>query len=950
MRPTLSVSSFANLPTLPTGAAGGVGRAFLERGACFGRFVVLHLVGRGAMGEVYAAYDPQLDRKIALKQLNPSPDEPLARARLINEARAAARVSHPNVVTVYDAFDHGDAPFIAMEFVEGQTLTAWLEKTNGDWSQRLAVMLEAGRGLAAAHASGLIHRDFKPDNVFVGGGRVKVGDFGLARLTPLDQPQLPPDAGPRPFSPRLSRTGAVMGTPAYMSLEQLRGQRVDARTDQFSFCAATFEALFGRRPYAGDSLASLAVAISSGAVEEPERSGVPARVLRALRKGLSASADARFADMGALLAELERGAAAGRRKKELAAGATVAALGIFAAAAAARSPPACTGIETRLVGVWDAERRASVERAFLATGAPYAASTWAAVGSALDSYAQRWVNEQTAACEATRVRGEQSDHVLGLRSTCLDQRLRGLDALVDTLASADRAVLERADAAAGKLEPLSACANTAALQARVAPPADAETRALVSQVEQRLARARADLDSGRFEQGLALARAATEEARRIGYRPLQAQASLLAGKLELAAADYGRARESLLTALWAAEAARDDRVATEAYTELTWVSGAQVEKSGENQQWARHAEAALERLGGDPHLEAALAERKSFLLEDRGELEQALQSVSRSVALKEQLYGADDVNVANALLQRGSVLTELGRFDSAIEDAQKALRTSRLRLGPAHPSTGRAELELGRFFMRAGKWAEAELHTLAALANYRAALGGQNLKLVAPLCNAAGILAHEGKLAEALALLSEALELQRALDGDDTTAVAQLLGNRAGFFSALGKHAEEAADLARARDILDQARDPSPVLVAVVTGNHANALLAIGRLEEALAAYEKALAVREKAVGPQHPALAYYLTGIGQVQLQSGTPARGLPALERALTLRQQRGVGQTERAETAFVLAQSLVASGRELARARRLADEARALFLAAGAAGQRRLALVEQWSRARK
>src|SRR5450432_4380055 len=167
------------------------GQATLARGATIGRYVVLGLVGRGGMGEVYAAYDPELDRKVAVKLLRVKPGNGVSlaegRQRTLREAQAIARLSHPNVVIVFDVGTFEDQVFIAMEFVDGNTVTYWLQSQLRSWQDILKVFMAAGRGLTAAHDKGLVHRDFKPDNVMVGrDGQVRVMDFGLARQ--MDKP------------------------------------------------------------------------------------------------------------------------------------------------------------------------------------------------------------------------------------------------------------------------------------------------------------------------------------------------------------------------------------------------------------------------------------------------------------------------------------------------------------------------------------------------------------------------------------------------------------------------------------------------------------------------------------------------------------------------------------------------------------------------------------------
>jgi len=284
----------------------------LARGQRVGRYEVLDLVGQGAMGAVYAAHDPELDRVVALKLLRAEVTDARQReelvARMRREARAMAKLSHPEVITVHDVGSHGDQLFVAMELVRGGTLRTWLAKGGHSQAEVLEVFRSAGRGLAAAHAAGLVHRDFKPDNVLIGDdGRVRVTDFGLARSLEDREGETPgvPDSANAGAS-RLTRTGVMVGTPAYMSPEQLRGETADARSDVFSFCVALHEAIYGQHPFAGKTFAKRRAAVLTGTVTPPPaRPGVPANVRKALARGLRPDPAERPASMTELLGELE---------------------------------------------------------------------------------------------------------------------------------------------------------------------------------------------------------------------------------------------------------------------------------------------------------------------------------------------------------------------------------------------------------------------------------------------------------------------------------------------------------------------------------------------------------------------------------------------------------------------------------------------------------------------
>jgi serine/threonine protein kinase len=275
-----------------------------------GRYLVLSTLGAGGMGVVVSAYDPQLDRKVALKLLrgNLGVTTKEARARLRREAQAIAQLNHPNVVGVYDVGTTDDNDlYIAMEFVEGDTVSRWLKAWPRTWREKLEIFLQAARGLYAAHSVGLLHRDFKPDNVLVGGdGRVRVTDFGLARSL------LGLDAGDDParsvsqvtaLQTELTATGTVLGTPRYMPPEQLVGPDIDARSDQFSFCVALYEALYGNHPLAAQTAVGM-LERGERAQPAPTTSDVPVWVGKVVARGLERERNKRYPTMAELMAEL----------------------------------------------------------------------------------------------------------------------------------------------------------------------------------------------------------------------------------------------------------------------------------------------------------------------------------------------------------------------------------------------------------------------------------------------------------------------------------------------------------------------------------------------------------------------------------------------------------------------------------------------------------------------
>lgn len=288
---------------------------FLKCGDKIRRFTILERLGVGGMAVVYVAHDPRWKAKVAIKLAQPELSDPCAQKRRWSEAEALARLSHPNVVAIYEVGLFEGQVFIAEEFVDGCDLEAWLHIEERTLQEIIGIFLQAGRGLAAAHAARLVHRDFKPSNVLVGkDGRARVADFDLARDT--DEP--PTASGPEPpaglakatalhkISGRLTQTGALLGTPRYMPPEQFHGEPLDERSDQFSYCVSLYEAVCGVRPFPGESFKKLKQRICSGDIEPPAKGKeLPTWLASILERGLSVARQDRYPSLDALLEALQ---------------------------------------------------------------------------------------------------------------------------------------------------------------------------------------------------------------------------------------------------------------------------------------------------------------------------------------------------------------------------------------------------------------------------------------------------------------------------------------------------------------------------------------------------------------------------------------------------------------------------------------------------------------------
>ncbi|HEY5089501.1 MAG TPA: serine/threonine-protein kinase, partial [Polyangia bacterium] len=563
--------------------------------ALVGRYRLLRLVGRGGMGEVYAAHDPELDRRVAIKILRADarPDD-IEAARLLREAQAVAKLSHPNVVAIHDVGTAAGRMFLAMELVEGETLATWLDRRRRSLDEILRMFVMAGRGLSAAHRVGIVHRDFKPQNVMVSrDDTARVMDFGLAAR-----------GGPATSNePRLTRVGSILGTPLYMSPEQLVGQPVDPRADQFSFCVALWEALYGARPFEGATLLEIRTAVLADRPRPgPLQARVPRRVRAALERGLSVDRSKRFPNMESLLSALVD--APKRRHGQTVAVVAASALalagtGILVRAWRLRSLDSAACAPTAsLANVWeagpDSRPRREMRTAFAASEVGDARARFERTSRILDAYADSWVGLSREACEARR---DGTDKVSPLRSACLDRRRAELAALTDVLAQADTKIVRRSIGAALSLRRLDACSDPGVLKAAPPLPADPALRARVESLTNQLLALRASAEAGHDWQTLELIGALTEEVRAAAYEPLLTETLLVHARIR-SPFDPEAAIPLYEEAYKHAEALRNDAFEAEAAIQLAAIVGTIQHRFAEGDHWLGLAEVALGHGGG----------------------------------------------------------------------------------------------------------------------------------------------------------------------------------------------------------------------------------------------------------------------------------------------------------------------------------------------------------------
>jgi len=699
---TLAAGEPADAPALP------------RPGDLVGRYRVRAQVGAGGMGVVFAAHDPELDRDVALKLLRVDlfatvEDPEAAGERLRREARAMAKLRHPNLVAAFDIGTHGGRLFIAMELVP-RTLRGWLAERPRPWAEIVEVLAGAGRGLAAAHALGIVHRDFKPDNVLVGDdGAARVSDFGLARVG--GAARTPVGATSLDGAIAVSRTAELVGTPLYMAPEQLRGERADARSDQFSFCVTLYEALWGKRPYgAGEppSLRGLLENLDAGRLRPPPPKGTPAWLRAAVLRGLDPHPAARFPSMEALLAALRPPPRRGRALALAATAAAVITVGAVVGVRVASRPPPCAPADPRALFTDDARRALQT-----AAATPESRAEATAVEAALDRYAAAWVDARLDACRATRVRGEQSEALLDARVRCLDDR--ALEARATTALFTDaRTVATHGREMASRLTPLSACTANGALTGVAPPPADPAQRARYDNVNQQLAAARARYESGDYETAVIETQPVVDAARALGHAPTTARAQLLLGLSLANRQRWDEARRALEEAARFGDEARDDRTRAAALTRLIWVHQAK----GDTEALARterEATSVLQRLDREPDLAYALEIALGSVDFTRGRFTEAEAHTGRAFALAERIFGPDDLRLASAAYNRGAALTELGRFDEAGTLIRRALDIRRRARGPDHADTASTESSYADLLRLTGRHEEA----LALLAHAR---------------------------------------------------------------------------------------------------------------------------------------------------------------------------------------------------------------------------------------
>ncbi len=899
------------------------------QGAMLGRYVVVGEAGTGGMGVVVRAYDPKLRREVALKRLRIAGGISSARAGaagVLREARAMARLAHPNVLAVYDVEEIEARSYLVMEYVEGTTLREWIGTVGRPWRETLAMLVQAARGLAAAHAMGIVHRDFKPTNVLIGsaspgsadGGRARVMDFGLARGTDeLDRSVGPADSSATELSDEmLTFGGEVLGTPAYMAPEQHAGLLADARADQYAWCITLWEALTGSRPFTGTPVA-IAMAKQEGPPAMPPGAPVPRWLARVIERGLAPRAADRFADMDTLLAEIERGQAHARtRVAALAVGAVVLAVGAVYGVYEldvrehARS---CAALGAQIDEVWNEEARGGLRNALMATGVASAEVTAEKVMPWIDAQAHAWQQARTEVCLDQGERREWNDDVVARALWCLDERRMELDALVGELTLADARMVHKAVQAATGLTQIATCREPELLLRLPAPPSSQQAQ--VQQVRAELSRAGALERAGKYDAGLELARAALEHARALDWPPLVAAAHQRLGFLLDKRGDYAEAESSLEAAFFEASLAGATEVAAAAADKLVFTVGYRLARHDDGLRWAKHAEVALAALGeGEGLRTAGHLDKLAIVHAARGDYDEAKALHERALALKRATLGEDHLDVATSLNNLAAVHQSMGAWAEAKPLHERALAIREQALGADHPDVAMSLSNLGIVADATGAYATARALHERALAIREQALGPDHPDVAATLANLANVRAALGDRAEAVALFERALAIQERALGPEHPEVANSLSNLALVRAAMGELAEARRLHERALAIREQVLGPEHAEVSASLDNLGLTVAAMGELALARGLHARAVAIREKVLGPRHPDLANSLNNLGRVQASMDAHADAIVSFERALSIREEAlGPEHADLVAILSALAKSYAAVDRE-------------------------------------
>ncbi|PCC67880.1 Serine/threonine protein kinase [Nannocystis exedens] len=806
-----------------------------------GRFEIERRLGRGGMGELFLARDPQLRRRVAVKLLRPGWGPSSADERMRREAQALAQISHPNVVEVYEVGEHEGRPFVAMEYVEGRTLQAWRDEVQPSWREVVEVHVETGRGLLAAHRAGLVHRNFKPDNVLVSeqsdGRRVRVLDFGLARLAGLEDLQIQSTLD-ETRDQALTRPGTVLGTLAYMSPEQLRGEVVDAASDQFSFCVALYRAPWGEEPFAGRSVELRVAAMTLGPASPPVRRGMPRRLRKIVERGLACEPGERWPSMDELLIALERVIPRKRAWPALTAAGLVMGVGVGIAYERVTPEDPCRHVELRSAELWTDAHAERARARFEASGLTFAGSSFTRVHAALGRWTAAWSEQRMGVCR----NGEEP----GRRASCLDGVHAEVASLVDAMIAADERTITHAVESLAALPSLRAYDDDEAIRLGLAPVPEALEDELARR-RKALAEARTLALTGHLREAGEAYAALERDTAEFDYKPFAAELEVARVSLRLEVGEPSASLPLLESAAKQAERARHDRLAAHAWTLLAhWSAGLPNSPREDAVQRLERAEIAAARLDSPPELEARLHCIRGVLLgrasrqaDARAAFERGLELLG-DLAVDEQEWRSIGA-VANQwrpVCVAG--LAELHTGREAIDLAERALAEAGALYGEDHPKVGHYEFALARLLLDSDAAAERRRGVallehvaavwLAAHDESALAVGDAYVSLATVAIESGDVVEARRNVEAARGLYARALA-PGAYQHAGPLLAAGLIESHVGNFGAALAHYDRARALLPDEPMFRSTR-------AEIDFNRARCLFALGRLDDASASFE----------------------------------------------------------------------------------------------------------------
>lgn len=959
-------------------------RLFGDEDPGYERYRILARLGEGSQGVVYRGHDRLLNRPVALKQVDVAGWR--SRKRLLSEAMALARLSHPHVAGVFDFVETESGDFLVMELVDGDALRVWCAASPRSWRDVCEVFTQAGKGIEAAHAAGLVHRDIKPDNIVVPRvGPVRVIDFGVALFAAGTANTACELTGPIPVLAAGDDTDTSevattisshdrAGTLRYMAPELRLGEGgADARTDIFSFCMSLWEALHGEAP-------ALDLARRTCVLERRDPK-VPTWLNTVAARGLAWDPDCRWSDMRQLVDALQRDLHARRQRRIWIGTALVACTGLGLLLGAWSRPHgvACPDEQATLAALWDPARREAVQDGFIGTGQPtYAEAVWTHVAPKLDQQARAYAGKVSEVCRATHESGIQSSAALDLRMACLDRRRTEFAALTAEFAAGS--LVDRAYETVAALTPAAACDDLDAL-ARSAPlPDDPAKRELIRTAYAEVDRLKMLRMAGEFD--VSKSDTIVARARDLDHAPLLAEALAHRAAVQANAGDAHAASLTLHEALSLAEASRADEVAADAWLQRQYVDGYMLARVDQLAELETRAAAALGRGVGGPYANVRLIANRARRAAQEGDYATAVGTTVKALDEMEAALGADHPLQVPLLMSLSAYLLPLGRYDTAVDAADLAATIAARAYGPHHPDVAAAIENAGNAMWARGELEAAESRYKKALWIRERAFGADHPELARTFNNLSNVAASRGEHAAAERLVSRALDLLTRHRRDGTDEYAVTLGNRcnvlrdaaqldaaqqdctrsAELFERIygGNHAYTAqglyflatlaADRGDHETSLLMARKAHRAIVYIMNENSVLAttvqesiglsLWELGRRAEALAELREVLALRLAALGAQHPKTMRSHFSLGEALLKDGKIEEATPLLRVACDgyVADKRSPEQV--GEVQFRLAQSLWAGGTTASRteARDLARRAADSFAASEVGAEQR------------